>query len=184
MLGIRSGPVAAATAITLVAISGVGVAAQDDEKASPVEFTASWKAGGGIVRPMTSTVGEGVEEYRGGAFTPWVISEATDPRLVGHVTLAVNYNDYPARDGLRVVNHAFRVENEDGAWQQLPAINIQWSGEDSLGVVGVFVGEGAYDGLIAVFDNVIDPEAGGTFDLHGFIFEGGVPPAPEPYVSE
>ncbi len=184
MRSITRGLVTAAIAIGLVAGSAVGVAATDDETAAPVAFTASWKAGGGIVRPMTSTVAEGVEEYRGGAFTPRVIDEATDPRLVGHVTLAVNYNDYPARDGLRVVNHAFRVENEDGAWQQLPTINIQWPGEENLGVVGVLVGEGAYDGLIAVFDNVIDPEAGGTFDLHGFIFEGGLPPAPEPYVSE
>ena len=184
MRGITRGLVTAAIAIGLVAGSAVGVAAKDAEVAAPVEFTASWKAGGGIVRPMTSTIGEGVKEYRGGAFTPGVINEATDPRLAGHVTLAVNYNDYPARDGLRVVNHAFRVENEDGAWQQLPTINIQWPGEDNLGVVGVFIGEGAYDGLIAVFDNVIDPEAGGTFDLHGFIFEVGLPPAPEPYVSE
>ena len=170
-------------AIGLLAGSAVGVAAQEDAPAGPVEFTARW-ASGPNVRPVETTASDGVTEYRGGAFLPDVLSEASDPRLAGQVSLAVNWNDYGARDGLRLVNLAYRVENEQGAWQQQPTINLRWPGEDNMGVVGVFVGEGAYDGLIAVFDFVDDPDAGGVWDLHGFIFEGELPPPPQPYIAE
>ena len=46
---------------------------------------------------------------------------------------------------------------------------------------GVMIGEGAYDGLIAVFDSI---EESSTWTLHGYIIDGELTPDPEPFVSE
>ena len=46
----------------------------------------------------------------------------------------------------------------------------------------VFVGEGAYEGLIAVVDIATDRSVG-RWDLHGCIIDGELPPPPEPVVS-
>ena len=54
-------------------------------------------------------------------------------------------------------------------------------GEDLNTTTGVLVGEGGYDGLVAVFDNL---EQGQTWTLHGYILEGELPPDPEPFVAE
>ena len=165
-------------AIGLLAGSAVGVAAQ----VAPVEFTARW-AGGPMVREISTNAADDVVQYRHGAFRPQVLVAASDPRLTGDVSLAVNWDEYAASGGPRVVNYAFRIENDGGAWQQLPTINIVLPEGDVLGVVGVFAGEGEYEGLNAVFDNVIDSQTE-TFDLHGYIIEAELPPAPEPYVTE
>ena len=53
--------------------------------------------------------------------------------------------------------------------------------DDANTTTGVMVGEGGYDGLIAVFDNHV---ANQTWTLHGYIIEGGLPPDPEPMASE
>ena len=43
------------------------------------------------------------------------------------------------------------------------------------------IGEGGYEGLVAVFDNL---EQGQTWTLHGYIIDGELPPDPEPFVAE
>ena len=125
----------------------------------------------------------GVVRNRDGAFRPGVASEASDPRLTGRLSLAVNFNDYAALGGPQVFNEAFRIVNEEGAWQQMPTIGMNFADGTSSGEVGVLIGEGAYEGLIAVFSNV--PNAlTERWDLHGYIIDDELPPAPEPFVEE
>ena len=167
-------------ALGLLAGSTVGVAAQDADTTTqaPVEFTAKW-SWGSSVRADTMEWDEGVVMTRGGAWRPGVMTSASDPRLEGAVTIAANSNQYPG--GPEVWNYAFRIENDGGAWQQSPTITIDTGPDDLDTTTGVLVGEGGYDGLIAVFDNL---EQGQTWTLHGYIIEGELPPDPEPYVAE
>ena len=167
-------------AIGLLAGSTLGVAAQEADTTAqgPVEFTATW-SWGPDVRTDTMEGEEGVVMTRGGAWRPGVITGATDPRLEGAVTIAANSNQYPC--GPEVWNYAFRIENDGGARQQSPTIDLATGPDDLNTTTGVMVGEGGYDGLIAVFDNL---EQGQTWTLHGYIIEGALPPDPEPYVAE
>ena len=169
-----------AIAIGLLAGSPASVAAQDDAAATPVEFTAKL-AFGPNVRIETTTIGDGVTMYSGGAWRAGVITEASDPRLQGTTYMAANSNDYSAAGGPIVWNYAFRIENDGGAWQQLPTLDLDFSdGSDDL-TLGAMVGEGGYEGLTAVFQNVT---SGSTWDLHGYIIDGELTPAPEPFVTE
>jgi len=165
-------------AIGLLAGSAVGVAAQDEEIAAPVEFTAKWVFGGGV-RSDKTEVGDGVLMTRGGAWRPGVLTAASDPRLEGTLTIAANSNQYSS--GPEVWNYAFRIENEDGAWQQMPTINLDAGDGDLNTTTGVLVGEGGYDGLIAVFDNLSENS---SWTLHGYIIDGELTPAPEPFITE
>jgi hypothetical protein len=164
-------------AISLVAVSAVGVAAQEGSTA-PVEFTAKW-AFGNDLRTETSETVDGLVMTRGGAWRPVVILGASDPRLEGRLSIAANSNEYP--NGAVVWNYAFRIENEDGAWQQLPTIDIDGLDDDLNTSIGVMVGEGGYAGLSAVFNNVTEY---GTWTLHGYIIDGELTPEPEPYITD
>jgi hypothetical protein len=167
-------------AVGLLAVSAVGAAAQEDAAAAPVEFTAKL-AFGPSVRSETTTVGDCVTMTSGGAWRAGVITEASDPRLRGTTYMAANSNDYSDAGGPVVWNYAFRIENEDGAWQQRPTLDLDlFDGSDDL-TLGVMVGEGGYEGLTAVFQNVT---SNSSWDLHCYIIDGELTPAPEPYVTE
>jgi hypothetical protein len=166
-----------AIAVGLLAGSAVGVAAQDEAE-DPVEFTAKW-AFGPEVRTEALEFDGGTFTTRGGAWRPGVFTEASDPRLQGTLSIAANSNQYA--DGPEVWNYAFRIENEDGAWQQMPTINLAGGDDDLNTTTGVLVGEGGYAGLIAVFDNLSENS---SWDLHGYIIDGELTPAPEPFTTE
>jgi hypothetical protein len=161
--------------------SAVGAAAQD-EAAPPVEFTARWSWGAPI-RGETSESLHGVGQYRGGAWRPGVLTAATDPRLQGTLSIAANIDDYTGVGGPVVGSAAFRIENKEGSWQMMPVISLDHGDGAPHTTTGVLVGEGGYAGLIAVFDTISDGQAG-TWDLHGYIIDGGLPPPPDPFLSE
>ena len=179
MRGIKPG-LSVLIAIGLLAGSAIGVTAQEADTTAqgPVEFTARW-SWGPDVRTDTIEGEAGVVMTRGGAWRPGVITAATDPRLEGAVTIAANSNQYLS--GPEVWNYAFRIENDGGAWQQLPTINLDTGLDDLSTTTGIFIGEGGYEGYVAVFDNL---SQGQTWTLHGYIIEGELPPDPEPYVAE
>ena len=179
MRAIKTG-IVATISISLLAGAAIGVAAQEEDTAAqePVEFTAKWAWGGGVRSDSTEFV-DGVMKTRGGAWRPGVLESASDPRLEGAITIAANSNQYPG--GAEVWNYAFRIENDEGVWQQLPTITLDSVIDDLNTTTGVMVGEGGYAGLIAVFDNL---EEGQSWRLHGYIIEGELPPAPEAYVAE
>jgi hypothetical protein len=169
-----------AIAIGLLAGSSVGVAAQTDEATAPVEFTAKWVFGPDV-RAETFEFDGGNLMSRGGAWQPGVLTAASDPRLEGTISVAANSNQLAGAGGPEVSTYAFRIENDEGTWQQMPTINLALGDGDLNSTTGVLIGEGGYAGLIAVFDNVTTGE---VWDLHGYIIAGELPPAPEPFVSE
>ncbi len=75
---------------------------------------------------------------------------------------------------------AFHIENEEGAWQQMPMFSPNFPGENTKNEVGVFGGEGEYEGLIAV----LRITTAGGWEVHGYIIDGELPPAPEPFIGE
>jgi hypothetical protein len=89
------------------------------------------------------------------------------------------------KGGPAIWYQAFRIQNTDGAWQHVPAPRITFpDGEEPAASVGMLVGEGDYEGLIAVFENRVTGGLGtATWDLHGYIVEGELPPPPEPNVE-
>lgn len=78
-----------------------------------------------------------------------------------------------------------RIENEGGAWQQLPTTSITFPGDDVATTVGTFVGEGGYDGLIAVFEHrTVEGTDEDGWELRGYIIKGQLPTPPDPVVTE
>ena len=132
--------------------------------------------------------------YRGGAWRQTVTM--TDPRLEGTIYETWESDTYAmqgAEEGAGVWAGTHRVENEAGAWESRgyggsfsdgTAIGAEAGLEtkDTLAATAdsVWIGEGAYAGLIAVMEST-PFETGCGFEVRGIIFEGA--PVPEPYIS-
>ena len=180
MRAIRIG-VISILAIGLLAGSVFGVAAQEEEAAAaaPVEFEAQWAFGHEL--PFEISAGSGVDKvvrYRDGAWRPRVLLAASDPRFQGTPTLATNRDDYALMDGPQILHGQFRVANDEGAWQQRPALSFNFPDGEAAATVMVFDGEDGYAGLTVLASNTPDPSVG-TWTLRGYIFEGDMPPAAE-----
>ena len=166
-------PLIAALAIGLLAGSSVAVAAQE----APVEFTAEW-AFGDSIRSGERVVDEGVTRWQGEVWSPEAAVEATDPRFVGDVTNSWNHDDY--EDGSNIGAVTFTVRNDEGAWLMQPHLTLNFPGSGPWPVMDVvFVGEGAYDGLLALVNIVTTSGVG--WDLHGYIVDESALPTLEPY---
>ena len=160
--------------VSLLALAVVSATAQAQE---PVEVTSSYAWSHQPEVGERETLADGTVQQIGEA---WQFRnlEASDPRLEGTLTLTDTLVTYPG--GATVSVGAFRIENDEGAWQQLPTINLEAGEGDLQTTTGVMVGEGEYAGLIAVFDNLSQNQ---TWTLHGYIIEGGLPADPEPMVT-
>ncbi len=75
----------------------------------------------------------------------------------------------------------WRIENEEGAWQG--SYTVLGIGDRSSVVTAPLVGEGAYEGLTAVWESAYDPVAC-DWEVWGLIIEGDVPAAPEPFTGK
>ena len=174
-------------AIGLLAGSGVGAAAQDEEAAAepstPARVTGTIDpSASDLVQEPTETVVDGVLEVRG------VIAEGDqfemdDPRLTGTVTLAVNLDVHKVSDFEDIVagSLALRLDNEAGSWSgQGMTVGNSGAGmseEEMLGLdTWVLTGAGAYDGLSAIL--IIDPK-GAQPAVEGVVFAGEMPSAPD-----
>jgi hypothetical protein len=99
--------------------------------------------------------------------------EWSDPRLPALKTSILNFNSYPSRDAERgiMTQLSNRMEGPDGAWvgtaTSMQFVDGRGQGQD------IYVGEGAYEGLVAVM--FCDSEG-----CEGQIFEGELPPVPDP----
>jgi len=124
--------------------------------------TFDWQAGPGFTEAAGVT-----------AVTDFV---ASDPRISGEATWTSTARFYPHGDEGGVDpalwSAAVRIENADGAW--VGTMTGYHDPEEATREWNVVTGEGAYEGLAAVFRFVAD--AG----YEGVIVPGGVPPVPEP----
>ena len=84
--------------------------------------------------------------------------EASDPRFEGTVTLTETVDTH---GGLDLAIGALRIEDEGGAWQELPAFTLSPGAYREIGHTtdSVLIGEGGYDGLIAIVRSTHRPEA-------------------------
>jgi hypothetical protein len=113
----------------------------------------------------------GVEHYYG--FRAFSTNEWSDPRLPPESAMVENYDIYQTDDGTQVVGlSAVRLDGPDGSWTGTATSLYSLPDGTGSGFM-VLTGEGAYEGLSAVLQG--DPTG-----LDGYIFEGELPPMPDP----
>jgi hypothetical protein len=106
----------------------------------------------------------------------------SDPRLEGDYYISYDSNDYESSTVTSVGTGTWRIENGEGAWQG-SFTNIKYP--DSTTVVSTtLVGEGAYEGLTALWESTNRRPVECAWAVRGLILEGDVPAAPEPYLAE
>lgn len=197
----------AALAVLAVAMIGCGQASAGGTGGAgptplpPVEFTGriicgppvSPDRGGDSETLDVGDEGMVLTRYRGGAWRQTVTM--TDPRLEGtvyHTWESDTYAMQGAEEGTGVWAATHRIENEAGAWEGRDyggnfsdgtAIGDEGGREteDSLAAIddSVWIGEGAYAGLIAVIESTALEGACGV-DVRGIIFDSG--PVAKPYI--
>ena len=140
-------------AVAVTHVTGTVVDAVWDD--SQMEFTS--EGGANIGRGMRLT-----ETY-----------EWSDPRLPAVKTSILNFNSYPGGETGRGIMGAttIRLDGPDGAWVG-GATTMQFVDGRGVGW-DTYVGEGAYEGLVAVLQCT-------STDCEGQIFEGELPPVPDP----
>ena len=158
----------------------------------PVEFTGrimcgppvSADRGGDSETLEVGDEGLVLTRYRGGAWRQTVTM--TDPRLEGTIYETWESDTYAtqgAGEGTGIWASSHRIENEAGAWEGR-GYGGNFSDGTAIGDDGgndsVWIGEGAYAGLIAIMEST-PLEARCGFEVRGIIFEGA--PVPEPYIS-
>jgi hypothetical protein len=77
----------------------------------------------------------------------------------------------------RVWHASFRVENEDGAWQEVPNLGLVYPDESSSTRTSLLIGEGAYEGLTAIVE-FSRPGGAAAFEVRGVISPVEMPPPP------
>ncbi len=169
-------------AIGMLAGWSVAVVAQAESAAPqvPVDFTGHVVCGD-QVRPFTPGTGGGdniIVRTRRGAWHP--SGTMSDPRLQGDCYISYDDDEYVSPAGSSMGTGTWRIENEEGAWQGSYA--VLGIGDRSSVVTAPLVGEGAYEGLTAVWESAYDPVAC-DWEVWGLIIEGDVPAAPEPFTG-
>jgi hypothetical protein len=174
--------------VILALLGGLGgVALAQDEADGPVTVT---KVTGEAVSDRAVTWGtwtavDGGGQSRGDIFEHEV--EWSDPRLPSLMRLHENVNDYfvDEADAAHVWVGSIRLEGESGAWT-----GAEYGLGDSspAGVtieprMMLLTGEGDYEGLSAVLQrqrHVVTSTDPSRPVFEGYIFEGDLPPMPEP----
>ena len=117
------------------------------------------------------------------AFRPW---EMSDPRLDGEWVILTTESWIPS-DSVpepRVYNASFRIENEDGAWEELPSLELEFADGTSSTKTSVLIGEGDYEGLTAIVELTHVKTMGSAhYDVRGVVTSGELPPPPSHTLS-
>jgi hypothetical protein len=154
-------------AIGLVAARPTVVSAQEAAEASPgvpAVFTGGVECGPSVGPSMWQQ-----------------LAAMSDPRLNGDYYVSVDMDFHGA--GAEVWSYTRRIENADGAWQgSTTSANLPGAGPNTV-VTLVLTGEGAYEGLTALFEETYDNGTCSS-EVRGLIIGGEPPPAPEPYIGE
>jgi hypothetical protein len=131
---------------------------------APVEFTGRWEYS------YTITAGEG----SGGTWA-YAAEGMSDPRLDGRVSITGNSSVLVS--GATIWSSAFRIENDEGAWQEVPGMLVQFGHAAASTRTGLFEGEGAYEGLVAVTELAWDVSGvDSAFDVRGIVFDADTLP--------
>ena len=157
---------------------------QDAEAVQPpVAFTGRIVCGDTVRTGVSESAADGGPvrlRTRGWAWQP--TATMSDPRLEGDYYISYDSDDYESPTVTSVGTGTWRIENEEGAWQG-SFTNIKYP--DSTTIVSTaLVGEGAYDGLTAVWESTNHRPLECAWAVRGLILEGDVPAAPEPYTGE
>jgi hypothetical protein len=130
------------------------------------------------VRVETSTEAGDHQELRGGAWTP-TATEMSDPRLVGDYTIRENSDAYAAAEPTmyRLYSGIWRIETMDGAWEG-GYTDVGFPDGYVSTVTTTLVGEGAFDGMFAVWEARYLGDAACAWDVHGVIFPAAPPEPP------
>jgi hypothetical protein len=164
-----------------------GAATSDADLARPVEFTGHIVCGPDVRTGMTDLPPSGADtsvvHNRGWAWQP--SATISEPRLAGTYTYAYDGDDYRTK-GLTSVSSVgwgtWRIENDEGAWQGSHP-NIGFADGTYSKATTVLVGEGAYEGLTAIWEEQHDGPAC-AWEVRGLIIAGDMPMAPEAAFSE
>jgi hypothetical protein len=129
------------------------------------------------VRSETSKQAGDHQEFRGGAWAP-TATEMSDPRLAGTYTISSDTDVYPGSGSGQYTlgSERWRIKTSEGAWETSFAYLEFPDGYVST-VTTPLVGEGAYDGLFAIWEADFLGDAGCAWDIRGVIFPAA-PPAP------
>ena len=162
-------------------LSGVALA-QNDEDAGPVtHFTGTqldavddvtdeewWVEDNDLLRSRGTRVTETIE---------W-----SDPRLPSELQGVMNFVQYPHTEVPRgtAVSGTTLLEGPEGYWTG--EFTLFCDADSECNGMNTLTGHGAYEGLFAVmraFDDIEGPEWG-DWVYEGLIFEGEMPPMPDP----
>jgi hypothetical protein len=191
----ESAPRATATALaTPVEPSVVGASQEAPAGQAPVEFTGTIVCGPPVSADRAGTeqileVGdEGMllTRSRGGAWKQTLAM--SDRRLDGTVFHTYETDQYALAggdDGPSVGALTHRIQNDAGAWESRVIFGSYREGSpigryDSVDPPSVLIGEGGYDGLVAVMEVTAELENPCGVEVRGIIFAGA--PVPEPFI--
>jgi hypothetical protein len=104
--------------------------------------------------------------------------------MEGSYYISYDSDEYRGSQGTTSVgSETWRIENGEGAWQgSSTGVNFA-DGHPSVLTIAL-VGEGAYEGLTAIWESVYNPSGLCSWDVRGVIIEGGPPAVPEPFIGE
>lgn len=109
----------------------------------------------------------------------------SDPRLEGNHVVSEDRDEYHSAEypfPIMVASGTRRIENDEGAWQG--SYTVAYLADGSMTTFTTpLVGEGAYEGLIAIWEEQTS-QTSCTPEVRGVIIDGSVPVAPEPFSSE
>jgi hypothetical protein len=138
----------------------------------PGGFTGRLRYAGPLSSSIDAAVAPMGSRYR------YRVEEMSDARLDGDYVLAVTASTVRFADGYEPLWYgSFRIENEDGAWQEMPSLTLQYPDETASTRTSALIGEGAYEGLVAIAELTYHP-VGIEFDLQGVVVDGELPPMP------
>jgi hypothetical protein len=163
-----------------------GAATSDAGLTRPVEFTGHIVCGPEVRTGMTdiplSDSDTSVAHSRGWAWQP--SATMSEPRLEGTYSYAYDDDQYRT-EGLMSVPSVgwgtWRIENDEGAWQGSHP-NIGFADGTYSKATTVLIGEGAYEGLTAIWEGQHDGPAC-AWDVRGLIIQVDMPAAPEPVIA-
>ena len=147
---------------------------------TPFEGAIGFRTDLGSVSGAAETLPNGVVTNRG---QEWTLSSdgLSDPRLQGTVSNMWNWDMFKTGQPHTIEVGGFHIENDGGAWQVRPVVQILFPDGAYSGWTGIFDGESGYAGLTAIAEV---QEGGSGFTLRGVVIEGEVPPAPESLSAE